>query len=137
MPDGYPPLITLSVDNKGLTQRRFRSIQLRLRGLRSGARLRFWAGRGRCRLDFPEKLVEDDLVPDRPGDFYFVEPGVQQLFTYPTFVAADVKYVLLYVELKTIGSVRENADEDTFTEERLIPVRAGLTAQTQTMNSNE
>jgi len=120
--NGYPAVITLSVYNKGSTQRRFRSMRVRLRGIRNGARLEFWSARGSHRLAFPEKLVDDDLVPDRPGDYYFVEPGVRQVFTYSTLVPQDMKYVLLHLELRTIGSARENADEDTFTEERMIPV---------------
>jgi hypothetical protein len=123
-PSGYPTVITLSVHNKGSTQRRFRSIRVRLRGLRRGAPLERWSERGRDRLRFPEKLVDDDLVPDRLGDYYFVEPGVRQLFTYPTLIPADIGYALLHIEIKTYGSVRENADEDTFTEERLIQVPA-------------
>lgn len=96
-------------------------MRVRLRGIREGTPLQFWSARGNQRLAFPDKLVEDDLVPGRPGDYYFVEPGVRQIFSYPTCVPTDVKYVLLHVEPRTLGSVRENADEDTFTEERLYP----------------
>lgn len=115
--------LLLTVNNKGSTQRKFASIEFRMRVLREGAELRKWRERRSERLYFPEKILDEDIVPEGEH-YYFVEPGVEQVFTFVTMVPKSIRYVLAHASLTSVPLPHENREENVFTAERLFPVRA-------------
>lgn len=110
------------VNNKGAVRREFGSIKVRLRIIRRNEVLKFW-GEG-FRLRFPEQWIQDDLLPQHNDYYYFVEPGVRQVFSYPTKIPMDASFVLLHVSFRPRSNKREAPFEDLFVEERMFPVPA-------------
>ena len=64
-----------AADNKGLTKHEFTSIILRLRGIKQDAPLAYWTRRYKHRLEFPEKIIGDEVKP-KNWKYIFIEPGV-------------------------------------------------------------
>lgn len=117
--------VSLIVDNKAGTRRTFRSMEITMRGIRRGAALSLWAGMGKHRLDFPVPLVKEELVPPARADetnYYFVEPGVKQVFSFFTKIPAEIGYVRIHAKLRAILEDQADGAEDEFTEERLFVV---------------
>ncbi|NBJ10941.1 hypothetical protein [Microvirga arsenatis] len=121
--------IRIIVHNKSQVRRKFGSIQVPMLGLRSGAPLGYW-DRGQQRLEFPEKLLKVDLLPQEPLGryYYFVEPGIRQVFTYPTKIPSTISHVLLHVRFQSRvddehGGSTESEYESVFDEERLFEVK--------------
>lgn len=97
--DWYLVEFLLVARNKGNVQQKFKDIRLRVRGIESGQPLSGWQGR-EPRLAFPTKIVDDaSLLPER-YNFFFVEPGIEQVFTYITKVPAAMGYLLAHAEFE-------------------------------------
>ena len=46
------------------------------------------------RLEFPKTLIDNvPIIPDTLN-FFFIEPGVEQIFTYITRLPSSIKYIL-------------------------------------------
>jgi hypothetical protein len=88
----YAAEFILTANNKGITKHEFTSIILRLRGIKQDAPLSFWTRRYEHRLEFPEKIVEDEVKP-KNLDYIFVEPGVTQRLSYITIIDTEIKYI--------------------------------------------
>src|SRR5918992_2452229 len=94
----YLTEIHVIVNNRGNLRRKYKSMRIRVRGIERGSALSFWPGRG-GRLQFPTLLLNDDFIEQGRGWFYFVEPGVRQVFTYVTKTPERVKYIAVHVRL--------------------------------------
>jgi hypothetical protein len=118
--------VSMLVKNKGNTRRKFKSVRIRLRGISGGEELTFWDPQRKGRADFPLLLVKDDLLLGSTGEYYYyVEPGVDQVFTYVTKIPETVRYALCHVKFVSIAEKQEDQAENEFTEERLFEVRTG------------
>jgi hypothetical protein len=117
----YVTEVRLLVSNKSLTRRAFSSIRIRLLIIPSKATLEFWP-EGNGRLLFRRERPDVDLVPQDGGRYYFIEPGVRQVFTYVTKVPADVTFVLLHAKFTSMvePSLGESPYENQFVEERVF-----------------
>ncbi len=75
----------------------------------------YWQG-NEPRLAFPVKLVDNVSILPKDYNFFFVEPGVEQAFTYVTKIPASTKYILAHAEFEY--------DQFTpHTTERVFPVK--------------
>ena len=97
--DHYLTEILLIAHNKGLVQHKFTNILLRVRGIESGHPLSYWQG-SESRLEFPTELLDDVPVIPRGYNYFFVEPGVKQVFTYITRIPSSTKYILAHAEFQ-------------------------------------
>jgi hypothetical protein len=93
--DYYLTEFLLDIRNQGNVQHKFRNIVLRARGIESGKVLCYWEGY-EPRLSFPEKVLDDVSVIPKGYNYFFVEPGVEQVLTYVTMIPASIKYVLAH-----------------------------------------
>lgn len=125
----YITEVRITVDNIGQVRRTFEHMYFRLLGIRDDVPLERWTEQDPSRLKFHEKLAKADLVPSG-GHYYFVEPGVRQVFTYVTEVPAGIRYVLAHMKLIAAGEQSESTYERVFTEERLyqLPRSGGMGA---------
>jgi hypothetical protein len=95
--DAYIAEVLLIASNQGRILQKFKKITLRIRGIENNQPLAHWEDH-EPRLKFPAKIVEDvPIIPPR-YNYFFVEPGVEQKFTYITKIPASVKYILVYAE---------------------------------------
>lgn len=119
----YAAEIRIIVYNKSKALRSFSGILVRVRGINSGSLLELGARGDQFRLSFPVKIAEQSLMyntSERPADnTYTVEPGVRQIFTFPTKIPVEIKYILVFVRLT---SPPERGSALDFTEERMFPV---------------
>ena len=81
-----------AADNKGITKHEFTSIILRMRGIKQDAPLSFWTNLYKHRLEFPEKIIEDEVKPNN-WKYIFIKPGVTQRISYITIIDAEIKYI--------------------------------------------
>jgi hypothetical protein len=95
--NNYLVEFTLMVNNRGLVKWTFRSIQLRVRGIREDEQFAYWPENGR-RLKFPVKILDKEEVIPKSVESFFVEPGVQQAITYVTKISTQIMYIVVYVE---------------------------------------
>ena len=93
----YAAEFILTANNKGITKHEFTSIILRLREIKQDAPLSFWTKRYKYRLEFPEKIFEDEVKP-KNWNYIFVEPGVTQHLSYITIIDAEIKYITARAE---------------------------------------
>lgn len=93
----YAAEFMITANNKGITRHEFKSVILRLRGIKQDTPLAFWEERYKHRLKFPEKILEDEVKPT-DLNFIFVEPGVRQRLSYITLIDADYKYLTARAE---------------------------------------
>ena len=89
----------LGAYNKGVTLHRFPSILLRVRGIKSDQAPEYWLGR-EPRVEFPEKVIDNAEIIPRDYNYFFVEPGVKQTFTYVTRIPSSIKYILVQAKFK-------------------------------------
>lgn len=92
----YMAEFVIYASNKSLVQHKFREINLRVRGIRHDQTPKIWKGR-EPRLEFPEKLFETELKPEK-WNFMFVEPGVTQLFTFITRIEESLSCITARAE---------------------------------------
>lgn len=99
--DFYLAEFLLTAHNRGRVRQEFRDILLRVRGIKHNAVLAEWRG-NEPRLGFPEYLIKNARVVPKEirtpqgivtYNFFFVEPGVKQVFTYISRIPAGVKYI--------------------------------------------
>ncbi len=93
----YAAEFVLTANNRGITKHEFKSIILRIRGIKQDIPLSFWVKRYEHRLEFPVKIVEDEVKPEG-WNYIFVEPGVKQHVSYMTIIDADIKYITARAE---------------------------------------
>lgn len=126
----YLAELRILADNTGGARRNIGSVQLRLRAIAKGKELSWW-GEPHKRVEFAVKLLDDDLIPqiarrpDGTRHYYYIEPGVRQIFTYVTMVPADNSHVLFRVRIRTLESLAQSLSVDgeydgNFDEERLF-----------------
>jgi hypothetical protein len=91
--DDYLTEFLLIIRNRGDVRHEFKKIVLRVRGLESDKALCYWDGH-EPRLSFPIKVLDDiDIIPEG-YNYFFVEPGVDQILTYVTKIPSSIKYVM-------------------------------------------
>ena len=95
--DSYLAELLLTICNRGRVQQKFRNIVLRVRGIEQGAPLSYWED-NEPRLSFPGVLVDDVSVLPKGYNYFFVEPGVQQLITYVTRIPASTRFLLAHAQ---------------------------------------
>lgn len=94
----YAAEFILTANNRGITKHQFNSIQLRVLGIKQETPLSFFSEKGYAhRLEFPEKILKDEVIPKR-WNYIFVEPGVKQRISYITVVSEEIKYILARAE---------------------------------------
>jgi hypothetical protein len=91
--------VLLFVHNRDLVQQKFKSILLRIRGIKRDQTLAFREG-NKSRLSFPERILDDEEVVPKNYNFLFVEPGVRQTISYVTKVHSSIKYVVVFAEFR-------------------------------------
>lgn len=85
--------------NKGNVQQKFNDIRIRVRGIDDGQGFQFWEG-NEPRLNFPRRLVKQKSILPDDYSFFFVEPGIEQVFTYITKIPINTKYLLVHAEFE-------------------------------------
>jgi hypothetical protein len=93
----YAVEFLLTANNKGTTRHEFRSIILRVRGIRDDEPLTFWTERYEHRLKFPVPIVKDEVKAEN-HKYIFIEPGVKQCLSYQTIIDAEIKYITARAE---------------------------------------
>ena len=88
----YAAEFILTANNKGITKHKFTSIILRVHGIRHDKPLSFWTKRYKHRLEFPEDILEDEVISEN-WNYIFVEPGVTQRISYVTIIDEKIKYI--------------------------------------------
>lgn len=77
--------------NKGNVQQKFNDIRIRVRGIDDGQGFQFWEG-NEPRLNFPRRLVKQKSILPDDYSFFFVEPGIEQVFTYQKYRSTQNTY---------------------------------------------
>ena len=109
--------LLLVLNNKGSVKLDFKSIKLRVRGIRDTDQLSFWE-QSACRLEFPHKLLETEVIPKRYG-FIFVEPNVRQIVSFTTKVDGDVRFIAVRAEF-SYGRARKRSRGSKHSVERVF-----------------
>jgi hypothetical protein len=65
---------------------------LRVFGIKQDAPLSFWTKWYKHRLEFPEKIIEDEVKP-KNWNYIFIEPGETQRPSYITIIDTEIKYI--------------------------------------------
>jgi len=89
----------LKLNNKGLIEHKFHSINLRVRGIKENENLSLWKG-SEPRLYFPEKLVDAQVIHTKKYSHVFVEPGVDQTINYVVKIPSSYKLISARAEFK-------------------------------------
>jgi hypothetical protein len=92
----YLAEFSLTAQNKGTHIYRFSKIIFRVRGIKYGQELKYWE-KNEPRLNFPEKLLETDLVPEQ-WNFIFVQPTIKQRITFVTYIDQGFQFVIANAE---------------------------------------
>ncbi|MEM7215420.1 MAG: hypothetical protein AAF423_07750 [Pseudomonadota bacterium] len=98
--DHFATQIVVNAHNKGLRVRKFKSIDLLVRGISKEAPLDEWQGH-EPRLFLPDKIIDhaEMVFTDKYGSV-FVEPGVQQDLTYFCRIPARYRFVSIRAEFR-------------------------------------
>jgi hypothetical protein len=113
--DDFIAEFLLIVRNKGIVQQKFKDIRFRVRGIEG--ELSYWQG-NEPRLAFPIKIVDNVSILPKNYNFFFIEAGIEQVFTYITKIPSSTKYISAYAEF--------NYDKFTpHTTEKVFSVKAG------------
>ena len=95
--DYYLAEFLVSAHNKGNVRQEFRReetpIRLRVRGIEAEHALSEWRDH-EPRLEFPQSLVDNVQIIPNTLNFFFIEPGVEQIFTYVIRLPSSIKYIL-------------------------------------------
>jgi hypothetical protein len=84
-------------NNKGKIKFTFHELFFRLRGITRINALRFY--KKTTRLEYPELVVEENLVPEKYG-YYYLEPGTTQTITYVTKISSKYQHILANASFK-------------------------------------
>jgi hypothetical protein len=105
---------TIHVRNMGNIEHKFIRISLKLRGIKFGGSLE--NRRKDNRLEFPESLLEAELIPKEFG-YFFVRPNVKQQIAFTAAIPDDVHFVLARAAFKYEDS------DDLHTAEKVFDVQ--------------
>src|SRR5260370_181625 len=72
-----------------------KNIHVRDRGIKTNQTRSAWQKYPQ-RLYFPESLINEEVIPKKSINFFFIEPGVEQLITYVTRLPSSIKYILVH-----------------------------------------
>ncbi|NDY72939.1 hypothetical protein DO021_13365 [Desulfobacter hydrogenophilus] len=92
---------SLMTHNKGTHVHRFPKIIFRVRGIKFGQELKYWE-QNEHRVNFPDKLLETDLVP-KQWNFIFVQPNIKQRITFVTYIDQGYQFVIANAEFHYDG----------------------------------
>ena len=103
--NAYLVSISITADNKGFIEHKFKCIGFEIRGIKNDEMLRDW-DKHEPMVDFPDEIAEvKNIIP--PKDvYYFVRPGVCQTFNYAVQIPADFKFI----KIKTIFAYQSGGD---------------------------
>lgn len=87
----------ISANNKGRIKFTFPELRLRIRSISDLSKLEYF--QNTYRLQFPVKIFEDNIIPDK-YKYYFVEPGTKQTLTYITKVDIKNKIIAVFASFK-------------------------------------
>jgi hypothetical protein len=107
----------LTARNKGLIQQKFKNILIRVLGINSEEDLAYWKD-NEPRLAFPVELLDSESILPKDYNYFFVEPGIEQVFTYVTKIPASVSYILAHAKF-------EYDQYTPHTTERVFAVKSG------------
>lgn len=93
--DKFLVSLLLIANNRGHVVHQFKSIRLRIRGIKNES-FQYWKDR-EPRAYFPHKICEAELVPP-DWNFIYVEPGVAHRITFTTVIPVDYSYLLAHAE---------------------------------------
>jgi hypothetical protein len=110
--DSYLAEFILTANNKGLVKHQFKSIKLRVRGIKRGINLSYWKG-NEPRLEFPDDLFGDIEVKHKKYNHIFVEPSVKQEITYITKIPKVYEYIIARAEFQ-YAEFRPHSTEKVF-----------------------
>ena len=129
-PEGGKIIVDLQLiaENKGQTIRGFTSIKFDIYGMRTGEQPTLYPSRdGANRLRF-----QDQRISEETKYVFSIEPGIRQVFPLITLIDADIKYVIVKIELK--AAQWGQAGSPWYGEQRFFPVNCE-TAPTATKNA--
>lgn len=95
----YAAEFVITANNKGITKHKFKNITLRIRGIKQKNPFSFWVKKYKHRLEFPEKILEDEVSPVKWGTIW-VEPGVKQHVSYMTIIDEEFKFITAWAGFK-------------------------------------
>lgn len=108
--------LQLIAENKGQTIRGFERIKFDIFGARAGAQPTLFRSRdGARRLRFT-----DERISERINYVFSVEPGIRQVFPLTTIIDADIKYIIVKVEVE--AAKWGDTGSPWFGEQRFFPV---------------
>ncbi|MDO7174148.1 hypothetical protein [Mariniflexile sp. AS56] len=87
--------VNLMAENKGNRLQLFPEIMLRIRGIKKNESLSLY---GKLQnVNFPHKVLEEINIIDKENlNFYFVEPHVNQRFTFTTLIPEEFKFICVH-----------------------------------------
>jgi len=118
----YLSEIVMSVHNKGAVQLKAVDTLIKVRGLRAGTTLESDVKSNR--LAFVDELLRVKPFSGKWG-FFFVEPGVRQLLTFPMKIPEGYSHILVRVIFK-YGEVQGQEYGRPHSAERIFEVKPGM-----------
>jgi hypothetical protein len=102
----YLVSISITAENKGFIEHKFKNIGFEIRGIERDKTLREWETHEPM-VDF-DKLLKKvaNIIPPKTV-YYFVRPGVCQTFHYAVLIPADIKFI----KIKTIFAYKKGGDD--------------------------
>jgi hypothetical protein len=97
--------------NKGNVEHKFSRISLRVRGIMAADGP--LARRPDGRLNFPQELLKEEIIPKEFG-YYFVRPGITQPLTFTTIIPTEVRFLLVRAAFEYEGSKDLHTSERPF-----------------------
>ncbi|MDB5129926.1 hypothetical protein [Mucilaginibacter sp.] len=95
----YLATFTIIANNKGNVEHRFSEIRLKIRGIKGDEDLTVFEKYAPM-VEFPEKIIDKvNIVPPQFG-YFFVRPGVNQSFNYPTQISKEIRYIIVRATFK-------------------------------------
>lgn len=104
--------VKISAANKGRVEQRFEKISLRIRGLKNGQELHSIEGLA-PRLFFPEQIERTRVIPEK-YQYYFVRPGVTQVFSVTLTIPADWVVMNAHAKFRYLGLNQVHTAEHSF-----------------------
>jgi len=123
----------LDIHNCGDGQHTFKNIVLRVIGIESGKALCYWEGY-EPRLSFPKKVLYDISVIPKWYNYFFVEPGVEQVLSYVAMILDSINgqhkicagSLNAWIDFNDDGDWAD-ANEQIFKDDSLVPGSNTLT----------
>ena len=104
--------IKIVVSNKGHVEQRFDKISLRIRGIKEQQKLSELKDY-EPRLFFPEEIEKINVIPEK-YKYYFVRPGVTQVFSVSIKLPKSWSFINAHAKFKYFGLNQVHTAEHSF-----------------------